>query len=63
MNEPDFLRKACVHEDVEERARLFAEIFDEVMAEREAKGLEENRIQAAAEAGRRLRDEVKRGTK
>lgn len=60
MTEPDFLAKACTREDAEEQARFFVEIFDEVMAERQAAGLDDSRIQVAAEAGRRLREELKK---
>lgn len=58
MIEPDFLAKAIAREDADEQARYFAEVFDEVMAERQAAGLDDNRIQVAAEAGRRLREEL-----
>ena len=60
MIEPDFLAKACARETADEEAAFFVEIFDEVMAERAAEGKDENRIQAAAEAGRRLREELKK---
>lgn len=63
MIEPDFLFQACQRETAEEQARFFVEVFDEVMAERAAEGKDENRIQAAAEAGRRLRLELSRDKK
>lgn len=59
MIEPDFLRKACARETADEQQARLLEIFDEVMAEREEAGLDENRILASAEAGRRLRLELK----
>ena len=60
MIEPDFLFQACARETEAEQATLFNEILAEVMAEREAAGLAENRIQACAEAMRRLREELKK---
>lgn len=60
MIEPDFLRKACARETEDEQAALFNEILAEVMAEHEAAGLAENRIQACAEAMRRLREELEK---
>lgn len=60
MIEPDFLARACARESADEEVRFFAEIFDEVMAERQAAGLDDSRIQVAAEAGRRLREELKK---
>lgn len=63
MIEPDFLAKACARETADEEAALYAEIFDEVMAERQAAGLDDSRIQVAAEAGRRLREELRRDKK
>lgn len=63
MIEPDFLAKACARETADEQARFFIEVFDEVMAERAAEGRDENRIQAAAEAGRRLRLELSKRKK
>ena len=60
MIEPDFLAKACARETEDEEASMFDEILAEVMAEREAAGLAENRIQACAEAMRRLREELKK---
>lgn len=63
MTEPDFLAKACTRETADEQARFFIEVFDEVMAERAAEGKDENRIQACAEAGRRLREELKKANK
>lgn len=60
MTEPDFLAKECARETADEQARFFAEIFDEVMAERQAAGLDDSRIQVAAEAGKRLREELKK---
>lgn len=60
MIEPDFLAKACERETADEEARFFAEIFDEVMAERQAAGLDDSRIQVAAEAGKMLREELKK---
>jgi hypothetical protein len=59
MTEPDFLRKACARETADEQQARLLEIFDEVMAEREEAELDENRILASAEAGRRLRLELK----
>lgn len=58
MIEPDFLAKACARETEDEQASMFDEVLAEVMAEREAAGLAENRIQACAEAMRRLRLEL-----
>lgn len=63
MIESDFLAKARARETVEEQAAMFDEILIEVTAQREAAGLSENRIQACAEAMRRLREEVKRANK
>lgn len=63
MIERDFLSKACAREAADEQAALFNEILAEVMAEREAAGLAENRIQACAEAMRRLREELRRDKK
>lgn len=60
MIEPDFLAKACARETAEEQAAFFVEIFNEVMAERRAEGKDDNRIQVSAEAGRRLREELKK---
>lgn len=60
MIEPDFLAKACAREAADEEAALYAGILDEVTKEREEAGLSENRIQACAEAMRRLREEVKK---
>lgn len=63
MTEPDFLARSCARETADEEACFFAEIFDEVMAERQAAGLDDSRIQVAAEAGRRLREELRRDKK
>jgi len=63
MIEPDFLARACARETADEQAALFNEILAEVMAEREAAGLSENRIQACAEAMRLLREELRRDKK
>lgn len=63
MTEPDFLSKVCACETADEQAVLYDEILIEVKQEREEAGLSENRIQASAEAMRRLREEVKRDTK
>lgn len=60
MIEPDFLAKACACKTADEEAALHAEIYAEVTKEREEAGLSENRIQACAEAGRRLREELKK---
>lgn len=60
MIEPDFLAKACARETEAEQAALFNEILIEVEQEREEAGLSENRIQACAEAMRRLREELKK---
>lgn len=60
MTEPDFLAKECAHETADEQAALYAEILAEVTKEREEAGLSENRIQACAEAMRRLREELKK---
>lgn len=59
MIERDFLAKACARETADDQAALYAEIFAEVMAEREAEGLAPCRILSSAEAGRRLREELK----
>lgn len=63
MIEPDFLSKAFARETADEQAALYAEIYEEVMAERWAADLPESPIQAAAEAGRRLREELRRDKK
>lgn len=63
MIEPDFLARAIARETADEEAAFFVEIFDEVMAERRAAGKDDNRIQVAAEAGRRLREELKKANK
>lgn len=63
MIEPDFLARACARESADEEAALYAEIFNEVTKEREEAGLSENRIQASAEAMRRLRRELKKVNK
>ena len=60
MIEPDFLRKACARETADEEAALYAEIYKEVEAEREAQYLPPAPIMVAAEAGRRLREELKK---
>ena len=60
MSEQDFIAKACARETADEDASMFDEILAEVMAERESAGLAENRIQACAEAMRRLRKELKK---
>lgn len=59
MTEPDFLAKACARESADEEAALYAEILAEVEHQREVLGLPYNRIQACAEAQRRLRHELK----
>ena len=60
MIEPDFLAKACARETADEQVALYNEILIEVEQEREEAGLSENRIQACAEAMRRLREELKK---
>lgn len=60
MTEPDFLAKACARETADEQAALYAVIFAEVEAEREAQDLPPAPIMVAAEAGRRLREELKK---
>lgn len=60
MIEPDFLARACVREEADEQVALYKEILIEVEQEREEAGLSENRIQACAEAMRRLRLELKK---
>lgn len=60
MIEPDFLAKAIARETADEQAALYAEILAEITKEREEAGLSENRIQACAEAMRRLREELKK---
>ena len=63
MIEPDFLARACAEETLIEQRALYYEIFDEVAKERDDCGLPPNRIQVAAEAGRRMRQEVKKANK
>lgn len=63
MSEPDFLARACARETVDEEAALYAEIYKEVEAEREAQDLPPAPIMVAAEAGRRLRLELRRDKK
>lgn len=58
MIEPDFLAKACERETADEEAALYDEIYKEVAAEREAQDLPPAPIMVAAEAGRRLRQEL-----
>jgi len=58
MIEPDFLAKACARESADEEAAMYAEIYAEVKAEREAQDLPPAPIMVAAEAGRRLRQEL-----
>lgn len=60
MIEPDFLAQACARETADEQAALYDEIYKEVAAEREAKDLPPAPIMVAAEAGRRLRMELKK---
>lgn len=60
MIEPDFLAKACARETEAEQAALYAEIYKEVEAERESQDLPPAPIMVAAEAGRRLREELKK---
>lgn len=60
MIEPDFLAKACARETADEQAALLNEILAEVEHQRAAEGLTYNRIQACAEAMRRLREELKK---
>lgn len=60
MIEPDFLRKACAAETADEQAALYDEIYKEVAAEREAQDLPPAPIMVAAEAGSRLRLELKK---
>ena len=63
MTEPDFLAKACARETADEEAAMYAEIYAEVEAEREAEDLPPAPIMVAAEAGRRLREELRRDKK
>ena len=63
MIEPDFLTRACARETEDEEAALYAEIYKEVEAEREAQDLPPAPIMVAAEAGRRLREELSRDKK
>lgn len=63
MIEPDFLARACARETADEQAALYAVIFAEVEAEREAQDLPPAPIMVAAEAGRRLREELKKANK
>lgn len=58
MIEPDFLARACARETEDEQAALYAELYEEVMAEREAQDLPPAPIMVAAEAGKRLREEL-----
>lgn len=60
MIEPDFLAKACARETADEEAALYAEIYKEVEAEREAQDLPPAPIMVAAEAGKRMREELKK---
>lgn len=63
MIEQDFLAKACARESADEEAELYAVIFAEVEAEREAQDLPPAPVMVAAEAGRRLRLELRRDKK
>ena len=63
MIDPDFLAKACARETADEEAALYDEIYKEVEAEREAQDLPPAPIMVAAEAGRRLREELSRDKK
>lgn len=63
MIEPDFLARACASETADEEAALYAELYKEVEAEREAQDLPPAPIMVAAEAGRRLREELSRDKK
>lgn len=58
MIEPDFLARACARESADEEAALYADLYEEVEAEREAQDLPPAPIMVAAEAGRRLRMEL-----
>lgn len=58
MIEHDFLAKACACETADEQAALYAEIYAEVEAEREAQDLPTAPIMVAAEANRRMRQEL-----
>ena len=63
MTEPDFLARACARETADEEAALYDEIYKEVEAEREAQDLPPAPIMVAAEAGRRLREELRHDKK
>lgn len=63
MIEPDFLAKACARETADEQAALYDEIYKEVADEREAQDLPPAPIMVAAEAGKRLREELRRDKK
>ena len=63
MIEPDFLARACARENADEQAALYDEIYKEVEADREAQDLPPAPIMVAAEAGRRLREELKKANK
>ena len=58
MIEPDFLARAIARETEDEEAALYDEIYKEVAAEREAQDLPPTPIMVAAEANRRMRQEL-----
>lgn len=60
MIEPDFLARARARETADEQAAQYDAIYAEVEAEREAQDLPPAPIMVAAEAGRRLREELKK---